>query len=258
MIKKFKVENIEMACWINPEDFGAHKQTLVFIHGSGSDHTCWVHQYPELHKKFNVVAVDLPGHGQSGGHGESEVDKYAHWIKKLLDVIKLSKPVLIGHSLGAATTLKFALHYPQVAGGIVPVGSGIKMPVNQLLRDGIRTNKEEAINIMCTFSLFKETRPKFFEELKKNLSDADVESFSADLTACNNLDLTDDIAKINTPALFICGAVDKMTPPDFSRKIAASIPGAKVCVIEKAGHVVMIEKPEEVNKAISEFASSLS
>jgi len=85
-----------------------------------------------------------------------------------------------------------------------------------------------------------------------------VESFSADLTACNNLDLTDDIAKINTPALFICGAVDKMTPPDFSRKIAASIPGAKVCVIEKAGHVVMIEKPEEVNKAISEFASSLS
>lgn len=258
MMKKFSVDNIEIACWINPHDFGAHQQSLIFIHGSGSDHTCWVHQYSKLHKKFNVVAVDLPGHGLSSGSGENEVDKYCLWVKNLLDILQLKNPVLIGHSLGAATTLKFALRYPQFVGGIVPVGAGIKMPVNQHLLDGLKSNPEEAINLMCKFSLAKATRDKFFDALKKNLSASNLDAFIGDLVACNNLDLTEVISQIHTPALLICGAEDKMTPPDFSRRIVASISGARLCLIEGAGHVVMMEKPEEFNKALSEFASSFS
>jgi pimeloyl-ACP methyl ester carboxylesterase len=256
MIKKFSVDNRDIACWINPRDFGIHQQSLIFIHGSGSDHSSWLHQYSQLYHQFNIVAVDLPGHGQSGGSGETEVDNYCLWVKQLLDILQLKNPVLVGSSLGAAITLKMALHYPQAIKGIVPVGAGIKMPVNPLLMEGLKTNTKETIALMCKFSLAKESRPKLLEALQKSLSEASLDVFSGDLIACNNLDLTNVIGKIHVSALLICGAEDKMTPPDFSRRIVAGISGAKLCLIEGAGHEVMMEKPAEFNKALSEFASS--
>ena len=81
MLKYFNIESVKIACWVNSSDFGAHKQSLVFIHGSGSDHSAWSRQYARLHKRYNVVAVDLPGHGHSGGRGEAEIASYVLWIK---------------------------------------------------------------------------------------------------------------------------------------------------------------------------------
>ena len=257
MIKKFGIDNIEIACWINPGDFGVYPQSLVFIHGSGSDHSCWSHQYSSLHKQFNIVAVDLPGHGSSTGTGENDVDQYCLWIKKLLDALKLKNPVLVGHSLGAAMAMTFALRYPQDVAGIVPVGGGIKMPVNPDLLSGLKTNPALAIDLICKFSLAKENRAKLFDPLKESMSKANVDVLYGDLSACAKLDLTADIGKTNTPAQVICGMEDKMTPADFSRRIVAGINGAKLCLIEGAGHMVMLEKPAEVNMAVGKFASSL-
>ena len=256
MIKKFSIENRD--CWINPRNFGMYQQSMIFIHGSGSDHSCWSYQYSKLYKQFNILAIDLPGHGRSPGSGEKKVDDYMNWVKKLLDALQLKNSVLIGHSLGAAITLKFALHYPREVQGIVPVGGGIKMPVNPVFMEGLKTNPVDTINLICKLSLAKENRPKFFEALKKSLSKANPDTLLGDFTACNNLDLTADIGKIHTPALVLCGTEDKMTPADFSRRIVASIGVAKLCLIEGAGHMVMMEKPEEFNMAVSKFAASIS
>ncbi len=258
MIKKFSIDNSEIACWINPGDLGVYPQSLVFIHGSGSDHTCWAHQYSKLHKQFNIVAVDLPGHGSSTGTGENDVDQYCFWIKKLLDILRLKNPVLIGHSLGAAMAMKYALRYPQDIAGIVPVGGGIKMPVNPDLLAGLKINPALAIEMICKFSLAKANRPILFDPLKESMSKANVDVLYGDLSACDKLDLTNDLGKINMRAQIICGMEDKMTPVDFSRRIVAGINGAKLCLIEGAGHMVMLEKPAEFNRALSEFASSLS
>lgn len=258
MIKKIKVDDINIACWINPNDFGIHRQSLIFIHGSGGDHTSWVYQYSRLYKQFNIVAVDLPGHGASTGCGADNLDQYCLWIKKLLDVLQLKSMILIGHSLGAAVTLKFALLYPQVLSAIVPVGGGIKMPVNPDLLTGIRTNPGRIIDLICKFSLAAENRPKLLEVLKKSLYKANIDVISGDLCACNDLDLTSNIHKIAIQALVLCGMEDKMTPAELSREIAAQINGARLCLIGGAGHMVMLEKPAEFNAALCEFASSIS
>ena len=170
----------------------------------------------------------------------------------------LKNPILVGHSLGAAITLQFALNYPQKIKGIVSVGGGIKMPVNPSLLEFLKTNPAEAIDLICKFSLAKENRPQFFAPLKKSLSQANIDVLYGDLSACDKLDLTHEIGKIAVPALVICGAEDKMTPPDFSRQIAESINGAKLCLIEGAGHMVMMERPKEFNEALNKFALSIS
>ena len=79
-----------------------------------------------------------------------------------------------------------------------------------------------------------------------------------DLLACNELDLTLEADKISVPALIICGAADKMTPPDLSRALAANIKGASLEVIAGAGHMVMLERPVEFNNSLDKFAASIS
>jgi pimeloyl-ACP methyl ester carboxylesterase len=258
MLKYFNIESTKIACWINSSDFGAHKQSLIFIHGSGGDHSLWSLQYAKLHKHYNVVAIDLPGHGHSQGSGESDVGNYCLWVRKLMDVLNLKNPILVGHSLGAAITLQFALNYPQEIKGIVPVGGGMKMPVNPSLLVFLKTNPAEAIDLICKLSLAKENRPKFFATLKKSLSQVNTDVLYGDFLACSKLDLTEKISKINLPALVLCGTEDKMMPPDFSRQIAGGIGGAKLCLIEGAGHMVMMERPKEFNEALNKFALSIA
>ena len=78
-----------------------------------------------------------------------------------------------------------------------------------------------------------------------------------DLLACNRLDLTGEVGAIKIPALIICGAEDKMTPPDLSRQLAAGISGSVLEVIAGAGHMAMIEKPAELNNSLQVFVESL-
>jgi len=258
MLKYYNIDSTKIACWINGKDFGKHKQSLVFIHGSGGDHSLWSLQYAKLHKQFNIVAIDLPGHGRSQGSGESDVGNYCLWMKRLLDALHLKNSILVGHSLGAAIALQFALNYPQEIKGIIPVGGGMKMPVNPSILEGLQKNPAEIIDFICKLSLAKENRPQFFASLKKSLSLANIDVLYSDLSACDKLDLTSKISKITAPVLVICGTEDKMTPPDFSRRIAENIDGAKLCLIEGAGHMVMMERPNEFNEALNKFALSIS
>jgi pimeloyl-ACP methyl ester carboxylesterase len=262
MIKYFDIESVKIACWVNKNELDEQKQSLVFIHGSGGNHNIWSHQYGHLHKNYNIVAVNLPGHGQSGGKGEKDVKIYGEWIRKLLNVLNLKKPILVGHSLGSAIALQFALDYPEKITGIVCMGGGMKMPVNSFFLDFLKTNPaqlpEDVTGMISKFSLAKENRPKFFAPLQKSISESKVDVLYGDLTACNDLDLTQTADKIKVPALIICGAEDKMTPPDLSRALAAGISKSKLEIIEGAGHMVMIEKPMEFNNSLDKFAASIS
>lgn len=258
MLKYFNIESSKIACWVNSSNFGAHEQSLIFIHGSGGDYSAWSHQYARLHKYYNILAIDLPGHGRSKGSGESDVENYCLLVKKLLDSLPLKNIILVGHSLGAAITLQFALNYPQKIEGIVTVGGGMKMPVNPSIFDFLKTNPTESVELICKFSVAKENRAKFMAPLIKSLTHTRIDVLQGDLLACDKLDLTEELRKISLKVLVICGVEDKMTPPEFSRQISEGISGAKLCLIEGAGHMVMMERPEEFNEALNKFALSIS
>jgi len=258
MLKYFNIESSKIACWVNSSNFGTHEQSLIFIHGSGGDHSAWSHQYAGLHKQYNLAAVDLPGHGNSEGSGESDIGSYCLWVKKLLEILPLKNIILVGHSLGAAISLQFALNYPQKIQGIVTVGGGMKMPVNPAIFEFLKTNPVESIELICKFSVAKANREKFMAPLMKSLAQARIDVLRGDLSACDKFDVSPEISKISLKALAICGAEDKMTPPEFSRQITESISGAKLCLIEGAGHMVMMERPDEFNEALNNFALSIS
>jgi len=91
--------------------------------------------------------------------------------KEVTDVLDLNGAVLVGHSLGAAIALRFAINYRQELAGIVLVGGGMKMPVNPFFLEFLKTNPPivpaEVIDLICKYSLAKENRPKFLLHCKK-------------------------------------------------------------------------------------------
>ena len=258
MLKYFSVDSTKITCWINSRGFGDHEKSMLFIHGSGGEHSLWTFQYASLNKNFNIIAVDLPGHGSSEGSGESDVNVYGPWVKRLLDVLQLKNVIIAGHSLGAAIALTFAADFGSMINGVVSVGGGLKMPVNPAIFELLKKDPETAFELMCKFSLAKENRIKLAEPLKKSMAAANIEALYNDLVACDKMDLTDKVKKVNLPSLIMCGEEDKMTPPQLSQDIAANIKGSKTCFIKGAGHMVMMERPEEFNNALITFAQSFS
>lgn len=262
MLKYYSVDSTQIACWVNKSDFDTQRQSLICIHGSGGNHSIWSHQYGRLHTKYNIIAVNLPGHGQSGGNGENNIKSYCEWLNKLLTVLELRKVTLVGHSLGSAIALQFAIHYAEHLSGIVCIGGGMKMPVNSMFLDFLQTNPPqlpaEITEMICKFSLAKENRSKFSAPLQKSIALSRVDVLYGDLKACNELDLSRDAHKIKVPALIICGSEDKMTPPDLSRALASTINQSTLEIIEGAGHMVMIEKPAAFNNSLERFTVSIS
>lgn len=258
MITFQEVGGLKIVSWVNDDGFSEDRKSLVFVHGSGCDHTLWENQYQELEVDYNIVAVDLPGHGQSEGKGEQEVGLYVEWVKKIVEGLGLQRPVIIGHSLGAAISLTFAIKYGEVLSGIVPVGGGVKMPVNKMILDGIRNNTASTLSLVAKFSVIKENREKFLSSLIEGISKVSPDVIYGDFLSCDRLDITDEISHIKVPTLLICGEDDKMTPPSLSRFMSDQIEGAELALIEDAGHFVMWENVETFNRTLKNFIDSLA
>lgn len=248
---------VKMSYWCNDEGFRAERKNIIFVHGSGGDHTLWKNQFPEL-QEFNIAALDLPGHGQSSGKGEQSVDDYVEWIRRFIEKSEYKKPVVIGHSLGAAISLVSAIKYGPLLSGIVPVGGGVTMPVNDAILNGLRSTTAETLAFVAKFSVTKENRDRYAAILISDLMKTDPAITYGDFLSCSKLDITSLVSGIKIPAMAVCGSDDKMTPPDLSRYIAEQIQGAKLVLVDGAGHYIMWERPKELNAAILGFVRSLS
>lgn len=258
MIREYVINSVRMTCWIGDNHFDAGKRRIVFIHGAGGDHTIWKEQYQVLQSEFNIIVINLPGHGLSGGFGEMEVTRYAKWVKDLIEGIGFKeKPVLIGHSLGAAICLTFAIHYGARLSGIVSVGGGVKLPVNQMIMEKVKTDIDSVISLLLKFAIAKANRDIVGPVICEGIKKTNPAVLYGDMHACNNFDISDSLRNINVPVLVICGDEDKMTPPILSKYLADNIEGAKLQLVQGAGHFVMIEDSKAFNKILSDFLRSL-
>ncbi len=257
MIHTREIGGVRIACWIHDTDFTSDRRSLFFIHGSGGDHTAWNGQLAAFGDRFNVVAVDLPGHGKSGGAGEEAVEAYMAWVRDTITAFKLPRPVLVGHSLGAAISLTLALKHGNEIAGIVPVGGGLRMPVNPAILAGLESNPEPILQMAAQIAVAKRNRERVSPLLIESLSAVNPRVMRGDFLACDRLDLIEAAGRIAVPTLVICGAEDKMTPPALSQAIAEKIPGARLALVEGAGHMVMLEDPVAFNSALAGFLSAL-
>ena len=227
------------------------------MHGSGLSHIVWsFHEQFYSTQGFNVLSVDLPGHGNSEGPSLKSIEEISDWIKSLMKKLNIEKIIIIGHSQGALVGIDFAARYPNFILSLVLVAGSYKMPVNQDLIDYAEAGDEKAILLMMKWGY--EGSKAFIggNPVKKiiNSSREIREILAVDLNACNNYkDGKESLKKISCPTLCIFGDLDKMVPLEVGNKMASMINKSETKIINNCGHMIIFEKAFEMRKLVKEF-----
>ena len=125
---------------IHYDVMGRGEPALVFVHGWSRDRTDWEHQMPYFSQKYQVVAIDLAGHGQSGQNRDDwTIPAFNQDVLAVVDQLQLRRIVFIGHSMGAPVVLEVAKHIPDLVAAIVPVDAfhDVEEKLTQEQIDGI-------------------------------------------------------------------------------------------------------------------------
>ncbi|MDA8537516.1 alpha/beta hydrolase [Candidatus Pelagibacter bacterium] len=233
------------------------KETIVLLHGSGLSHIVWslTEQYLS-NQNYNVLSIDLPGHGNSDGTSLKSIEEISNWLEKVFNKLNISNITIIGHSQGCLEALEYCSKYSKRVKRVVFVGGSYRMPVNQDLIDLAEDGDNQAVILMMKWSY--ENSKKFIggNPVKKIIrSPRDIKEILAiDLVACNNYKNGPEALKsINCPTLFIFGELDKMVNLEKGMKFAELIPNSETHVIKDCGHMIMFEKSFEMREKISEF-----
>lgn len=231
--------------------------SLVLVHGAGGDLMHWPTQLRRL-PGYTVYALDLPGHGHSGGQGRSDVGAYAEVVRGFADALELPAFVLGGHSMGGAIAQELALRYASRLAGLVLVGTGARMRVAPQLLEGVLTDLPATAELMATWAHGEHVDPNMHRLYVRRLREVDPQVTHDDFAACNAFDRIADVNRIALPTLILCGAADRMTPVKYSQYLAGQIAGAQLVVVPDAGHMVMLEQPAAVAEAVARFLVGLS
>ena len=238
-------------------DFDKKKPSILLMHGSGLTHIVWsLHEQFYATQGYNVLSVDLPGHGNSEGPSLKSIEEISDWIKSLMNVLDINKLIIIGHSQGSLVGIDFAARYPNLINGLVLVAGSYKMPVNQDLINYAEAGDEKAVLLMMKWGY--EGSKAFIggNPVKKIInSSRDIrEILAVDLNACNNYKGgKESLEKINCPTLCIFGDLDKMVPLEVGNKMASMIKNSKKKIISYCGHMIIFEKAFEMRKIVKEF-----
>lgn len=220
---------------------------MVLVHGAGGNHLYWPPEIRRL-QGVRVFAPDLPGHGKSQGPGEQTIQGYSDALKSWLDYIGLQQIVLVGHSMGGAIAIKFTSQHPERVAGLGLISTGARLRVDPvLLADtGQSSTQASAIEMIITKSFSKNAKPRLVEMASRRFLETRPSVLGGDFQACDAFDMREQIHLIKTPTLVLCGDQDLMTPLRFSQYLARNLPNATLEVIHDAGHMVILEQPQEV------------
>jgi pimeloyl-ACP methyl ester carboxylesterase len=222
---------------------------LILVHGAGGNHRHWGSQVRTI-ATATTYALDLPGHGRSGGRGRSSIADYAAFLVGFMDALQLEQAIVAGHSMGGATAMTLALQHPQRAAGLVLVGTGARLRVLPAILEGTLSHFQDTVELICRYAYAPEADRQLVRRGQREMLQVTPQTIHDDFAACDSFDIMGQVEGIGCPTLVICGMEDRLTPLKYSQYLMDRIAGAELTLVPAAGHMVMVEKPELVAKAI--------
>jgi pimeloyl-ACP methyl ester carboxylesterase len=267
---------------LNPEG----QRTLVFIHGLGSYLKFWRYQLDAFAAQgYRVIAVDLPGYGKSDKPGSFPytMEAMADAVREVVQTLGIQKPVLVGHSMGGQTALSYAIRYPEEPGALVltaPAGfekfswkekAWLKRAFSTVL---IKSSPEYGIWGSVRQGNFARWRPELewlIEERVRVVATPDFDAYAyANVRTVDGLAhddfVRDSLGHIQAPTIIVFGEDDRLIPNPFmhggrAREIFeyghAGIKGSELVGLDRCGHSVQLDCPQEYNDAVSTFLKKL-
>jgi pimeloyl-ACP methyl ester carboxylesterase len=249
--------------------------TIVLIHGAGGCARDWpvewryamnagqtlgVRALPPTARLVGhrVIAIDLPGHGASGGPPCETVDGYADAVAAHLRAQGIGDAVLVGHSMGGAIALTMALRSPDLLSGIAVLGSAARLGVTPQILDGLASDFAATVDMIVKFSWARSAPAVYRETGRRHMRGAGQRTVLADFTACAGYDVREKLVDIAVPVLVVAGGADKMVPGKASRALAESVQDGRFVEIPDAGHFLHFEDTRGTTAAITSFLGTIN
>jgi pimeloyl-ACP methyl ester carboxylesterase len=232
----------------------AAQPPLVLVHGAGGTRLHW----PPTLRRFpgaDVYALDLPGHGEAPGPRQSTIEGYRQAVVEWMRALELPPAVVVGHSMGGALAQSLALEAPERVAGIVLVGTGARLRVHPLLLEAAASGglPTETLATLVSWWYSADAPPRLRELATRVLAATNTAVLHGDFLACDGFDVMERLGMIDRPALVVVGEDDRMTPVKYARFLAETLPRARLEIIPGAGHMVMLEQPAAVERALSDW-----
>jgi len=264
---KLTVSGRTAYAYTGTREFNTAQRTAVFIHGAANDHSVWALQsrYFAFHG-WNVLALDLPGHGQSDGPLCASVEALADWVAAFLHAATVKNAVIIGHSMGSLTALELSSRRPDLVSKLALVGTAVPMAVGDVLLDAARDDEDKARRMIVDWSYAPASHlgnnhkvpgtwlPGNSLALMRRMAKGVLHN---DLAACRAyVGGLDAAAKVSVPALVLIGQYDMMTPPKAAQGVLAALKNSRAETIRDAGHNMTSEAADAVLAALWKFANA--
>ena len=164
--------------------------------------------------------------------------------------------ILCGHSLGGAIIQSFYFNYPNNVNKLILVGTGARLRVSQEILGSLKTNYEKFLKGLPIGAFSRNTTANIINEYVKETSRIGPVITYQDFSICDKFDTMNLTSTIKIPSIIVTGKEDKLTPVKYANYFKEKIPNSKLYIIEKAGHMVMIERPMQLNEIIKENIDS--
>ena len=246
---------------------------LVCVHGAGMSSVVWMDAVRRLAPARRVIALDLPGHGQSDGWplangNTSSIQTYRDAVGAVWQHLGLGRVVLVGHSMGGAVALACALLWPERVAGLVLVNSAAELRVSTEVLDllartlpgGTAAESEpgkdwvdrlpsELGDLFFSPATHKDVR----ERWQAVLLAAPRQTVIGDFQACGGFNVYERLGEIKLPTLLIGGQDDLMVPPQALTATAGKIAGARLQLVRDTAHLTHLEQPEKFFGLLNDF-----
>ena len=258
---------------------------LVLLHGISLEARVWGYQLRDLSDRFRVIAVDLRGHGGSrpGSDGYG-MPRLATDLKTVLEALDLRDTIVVGHSMGGMTLMRFCGDHPDVlderVAGVVFLATMPLLPVPALAQRAIATLaprlhglgerrgwdrmpsrriRDEAISYLLIRRIFgRDASPTHVALSRELVLGAPTEAMWPSGLGIAVHNAEEALESTKTPALVIGGELDNLLPPAMSRRIAELLPNAELHILDDAGHQLMLERPEKLAELLDQFSKDLA
>ena len=244
------------------DEGGRDAPPLVFINSLGCDFRIWSEVAEILAQNFRVVLYDKRGHGLSeSGPDKAEMADYARDLAALLDVLSVGRAVIVGLSIGGLIAQELYRQRPELFAALVLCDTAAKIGTDEswdrriadVERGGLAGIADSVLERWFTAG-FRAKRTAELTGMRAMLTRTPVEGYLAACGALKRADLRPYAGRIEAPTLCLVGDEDGSTPVSLVKETAALIPGSRFEVIEGAGHLPNVEKPQIVAGLIAGHA----
>jgi len=245
------------------KEFDSTQPAVIFLHGSGLDHTFWgLHSRFFAFRKYSVLVPDFPGHTHSEGPPLTSIESMADWLNDAVQTLDADNISIVAHSQGCLVALEFASRHKDSLNSVSFIASGLATPVNDALLDAAENKPEAAIAMMLGWG-FGSAGHLHQGPIPGNSMVAGGRTvmrgnvpteLAADLKACNAYENGKTAAAaIDCPVQVILAGKDRMAPRKASMQLVEHLNEPELHIIEKCGHMVPQEAPDESRQLLREF-----